>query len=453
MGINSVSEINTLWKRILEHTKEQLRDKRLYDSFFKDTYIYKIEGEKMIIACTSSLCVNFLQTKYLDFLTDIVRKDTQTNFSLVFELEDALKMQTADETVPTKKPTFFPNNFLEPAYNFDNYVVGPSNSEAAKACLIVASSPGKLYNPLFIYSQSGLGKTHLINAIGNDIREKDSLAKVLYCSSQEFIDEYIKYVNGDRSEDNLKEFITSFDVLLIDDVQMLQDKTKTEEFFFSIFETMVRTNKQIVLTCDRLPDELNGLDKRLVTRFLKGLTISIQPPSVELCEDILRMKIQNVGLKVENFDEDVLHFVASKFKSSIRNLEGALNRLIFYCSINHCEQITMDIAADALSALIDTKKSKTKVSASKILNAVSTYYSISVSQLTGKIKTAQIVNARHVAIYLIRQILDMPLKQIGEVFSNRDHTTIMHSVDKVEKLLKTDKDMNIVINNIKKQIS
>ena len=447
----SISTLEKTWQRVLDSAKEELKDPRLFDAFFKDTYIYKVEGDKLIISCANSLSANLLKLKYVDFLKDIVYRETQTNFDLEFDLDSDLK-DPDDNTKIVKKPTFFPNNFLEPNYTFDNYVIGPSNSEAAKASLIVAATPGKLYNPLFMYSQSGLGKTHLLNAIGNYCKEKDPLTRVLYCSSQEFIDEYIKYVSGDKNEDNLKEFILSFDILLVDDVQMLQDKTKTEEFFFSIFETLIRQNKQIVLTCDRLPEELNGLDRRLVTRFLKGLTISIQPPSVELCEDILKMKIENIGLKKETIDEDVIHFIASKFKSSIRNLEGALNRLIFYSSINHCEQITMDVAEDALSALIDTKRSKTKVSSSKILNAVSSYYSISVSQLTGKIKTAQIVNARHIAIYLIRQMLDMPLKQIGEIFSNRDHTTIMHSINKVEKMLKTNKDLNIVINNLKKQI-
>lgn len=453
MNLSNVSEINKLWKRILESVKISINEDRIFDAFFKDTYIFKIDGDKMIISCPNSLSSNILNNKYCNLLTNITSDVSGTNFKLYFDSNDNLKSKEEINKELFKKPAFFENNYLEPSYNFDNYVVGPTNEEAQRAALIVASSPGELYNPLFIYSQSGLGKTHLLNAIGNYVKEKSPTKKILFCSSQDFVDEYIKYVNGEKSESNLKDYILSFDILLIDDVQMLQDKTKTEEFFFSIFELLTRSNKQIVLTCDRLPDELNGLDKRLVTRFLKGLTIAIKSPTPELCEEILKKKIENSGLSLNNFDDDVIKFISINFKNSIRNLEGALNRLIFYSSINHVTHINLDITNDALSSLIDTKKNKSAISEQKILNIVSSYYSVSVSQITGKIKTSQIAIARHIAIYLIRSMLDISFVRIGEIFSNRDHATIMYSYNKVEKMLKTDKEMLTVINKLKKQIT
>ena len=195
------------------------------------------------------------------------------------------------------------------------------------------------------------------------------------------------------------------------------------------------------------------MDPRLQTRFASGLQISILKPTTEMCEDILKKKIETSGLSISMFDNDVLFLLADKFKNSIRDLEGALNRLLFYANMNHANHINMDIAVEALQSLIDIGTSKSKISEQKILNIVSSYYNLSVYQITGKIKTGQIVNARHIAIYLIRNLLDVSLKQIGEAFSNRDHTTIMHSIEKVEQMLKDDKETRVVIEELKKRIS
>lgn len=450
----SISEINSLWRKVLNTLKSELDDKRAYDAFFKDTYIYSLDDNEIIICCDSNLSSSILQSKYQNLIISALPFQTNESYKIKFITNEEIEEKHSTNAVykSFEKPLFFTKNRLEPRYNFENYVVGTSNKEACEASKIVAKNLGTKYNPLFIYSQSGLGKTHLLNAIGNYVLENNPNKKVLYCSSQEFIDEYIKFVSSDKNDENLKDFISSFDVFLVDDVQMLQDKTKTEEFFFSIFEILMKSGKQIVLTCDRLPNELNGLDKRLVTRFLKGLTVSIQPPSQELCENILRRKIQDSELKDKIIDDDVIEFMSSKFKSSIRNLEGALLRLTFYCSINETSHIDLVFASDALSSLIDTKNKKQKISVQKILNIVSSYYSISVEQLTGKSKTNNVVNARHVAIYLIREELDLPLKQIGQQFSNRDHATVIHSITKVEESLKTDTQLSTAIEELKKQI-
>jgi len=453
MNASTLSEIATLWNRILESISKQIGDNRIFEVFFKDTYIYSINGKQMIIACNSSLTTTILHDKYQDLVNSIVDEVTGTNFDVSFANNNDLKNQKPQDIKINSKPKFLQNSEISPNYTFDNFVVGPSNKEASQASLIVASTPGKLYNPLFIYSQSGLGKTHLLNAIGNYIKETTPSAKVLYCSSQTFFEEYQQSIHNQKDSEDFREYLKSFDVLLVDDIQFFQNKKSTEEFFFNIFEHMKANNKQLVLTSDRSPNELRELDPRLQTRFASGLQISILKPTTEMCEDILKKKIECSGLSLKMFDEEVLFLLADKFKGSIRDLEGALNRLLFFANMNHADHINMEIAISALQSLIDVGDSRSKVSEQKILNVVASYYNLSVSQITGKIKTGQIVNARHVAIYLIRNLLDVSLKQIGEVFSNRDHTTIMHSITKVDKMLKEDKQTKIVIEELKKRIS
>jgi chromosomal replication initiator protein len=453
MNASTLSEISALWTRVLNELSKQINDNRIFDVFFKDTYIYSIDGKEMIVACDSSLVTTILHDKYQDLVTQTVDSLTGTNFDVTFVNNNDLKNKTSTNIIVDNKPRYFENSEISPNYTFDNFVVGTSNKEASQASLIVASTPGKLYNPLFIYSQSGLGKTHLLNAIGNYIKETNPTLKVLYCSSQTFFEEYQQSIHNQKDSDDFREYIKSFDVLLIDDIQFFQNKKSTEEFFFNIFEHMKANNKQLVLTSDRSPSELKELDPRLQTRFASGLQISILKPTTEMCEDILKKKIEGSGLAISMFDDDVLFLLADKFKNSIRDLEGALNRLLFYANMNHADHINMNIAVEALQSLIDVGDSKSKVSEQKILNIVASYYNLSVSQITGKIKTGQIVNARHIAIYLIRNLLDISLKQIGETFSNRDHTTIMHSIEKVEQMLKNDKETKTVIDELKKRIS
>src|SRR5574344_255809 len=418
MNASTLSEIASLWNRVLNELSKQINDSRIFDVFFKDTYIYSINGKEMIVACDSSLVTTILHDKYEDLVTQTVDSLTGTNFEVTFVNNSDLKNQTPTEIVADTHPKFFQNSEISPNFTFDNFVVGPSNKEASQASLIVASTPGKLYNPLFIYSQSGLGKTHLLNAIANYVKETNPTMKVLYCSSQTFFEEYMNLIKDRHTNDDLKDYIKQFDFLLIDDIQFFQNKKSTEEFFFSIFEFLKANNKQIVL---------KELDPRLQTRFTSGLPISILKPTTEMCKEILMKKIEGSGLSLSIFDDEVLDLLSSKFKNSIRDLEGALNRLLFYANMNHLDHINLDTAIAALQSLIDVGDSKNKVSEQRILNIVADYYNLSVGQITGKIKTGQIVNARHIAIYLLRTMLDVSLKHIGELFSNRDHTTIMHS--------------------------
>ena len=453
MVSQTFSQISSLWQRILKSIDVQLGSPQIYDAFFKETYIHGIDGSNIIIVCDSVLAKTLLSSQYYDLIQSVVDKETGTDFELLFKTKDDVKNATGRDFEKSSKPSFFENIILNPHYNFENFVVGPSNKEANQASLIVASNPGELYNPLFIYGGSGLGKTHLLNSIGNFIKEKQPLKKILCITAQDFLDQYLEYVNSSQKNDNLSSYIKSFDVLLLDDIQMLKDKTKTLEFLFDIYQSFLQSKKQVVLTSDRMPSELNGINERLVTRFMEGLTVQITKPDAFMCEEILKNKIKDSGMDVNLFDPEVISFVAERFKSSIRELNGALNRIMFIKDTFHAQRIDMALASQALSNITDISGAKTKVNENKILNVVSNYYNLSVNQITGKLKTAQIVTARHIAIYLLRTLLDMPFKSIGVIFSDRDHSSIMYAVQKVEKMLRKDQQLKLAIDELKKRIN
>jgi chromosomal replication initiator protein len=320
---------------------------------------------------------------------------------------------------------------------------------------MIASNPGKLfnYNPLFIYSHSGLGKTHLLHAIGNYVKDNAPALKVLYITTDDFVDEFIKYVHGDRESENLKDFFKAIDVLMVDDIQFLSDKTKTEEMFFHIFNALVNAGKQIILTSDRHPTELRGLEARLVTRFGSGLTMNITKPDQATCVEILKRKIETNGLDSKSFDHDVLDFFAERFSNNVRELEGALNRLLFYViNIKQAKHIDMALAIESVQPLIGPNGPKTGVTETKIITTVADYYNLTPNQLTGKIRTSQIAMARHIAMYLIRTMLDLPFLKIGSLFGGKDHSTVMNAVSKVEKSLKNDQSLIAAIDTLQKRL-
>ncbi len=452
MNTTTVSQNKELWNNILALVSKE-NEKTIYDAFFRNTSIYKVDGSKIFILCESKLAKEILRDRFANYLSQKINQATSSNYTPIFVTQDDLKDKQKFVDSSTEEPSYFKNSIIDPNYTFDNFVVGPSNSEAQKAALYTATAPGGIYQTLFIYGGSGLGKTHLLSAIGNYIKNTTPEKKVLYFSSQDFLNEYLDFVSGDTRREQLYKFLKSFDILLIDDIQMLKDKKKTQEFFFNIYEDFRQNHKQICFTSDRLPGELEGIDQRILTRFTSGLSVSITKPDTDTCVQILKTKIVASGSDLSTYDEDVLFFMADKFKDSVRSLEGALIRLNFYASINKAEHIDLKLCMEALQSMVDVSDAKSKVTEQKILNAVSSYYSLSISQITGKIKSGNIVNARHVAIYLFRDLLNLPLKKIGAVFSGRDHTTIMHSVEKIDKMLKTDVQTQTAIKELKKRIS
>lgn len=449
----TISETTALWDRVLKKINDKLQNKTTYDFFFSGTYISSIEQNQLIIVTTTKIASEILSTSYKALVDSAIQEVSETNYEAVFIDKDSLKKSQKKITNTTRK--YFQNSCLNTKYNFENFVVGSSNREACQAALCVSQNPGKFYNPVLIYGNSGLGKTHLLHAIGNEINKCFPSYRVLYMHAQDFLDEYVKYVNGNKTGESLIDwFKSSVDVLLVDDVQFLVNKKKTEETFFSIYDSFYSMNKQVVLTSDQHPSKLNGLDERLKSRFVQGLPLSIDAPEKETCELILKLKIKSNGLDVNDFSPEVISFFAEKFRKNIRELEGAFDRLLFYVvNIKKTKKIDIETAMDSIRSLIDVKNSEEELSMDAIVKAVANFYNLAPYQLTGKIRTSQIALARHISMYLSRTLLNVPLIKIGEYFGGKDHTTVINGVKKVEKMLKTDTDMQDAINKIKASLN
>ena len=454
---NSISEMTRIWQQTLKLVDERLQERQIFDSFFADTYINDIKGDTITVIVNSLTAERLLSSKYIDLLKEAVAEVTEFSYELEFkQLGDVAKNKFAQAGVQIKQEeetSFFKNAEIKNDLTFESFVEGDFNKEAYRAASLISQKPGEVFNPLFIYSNSGLGKTHLLHAIGNKIKAKNPKAKILYIDANDFVEEYVKFVKGEKENETLKDFFSTVDVLLFDDVQFLENKVKTEEMFFYVYQKMVNSNKQIVITSDRQPTELKGLEDRLVTRFTQGLTVKINTPDQDTCVKILEKQIENEGLKIDNFDPAVLYFYADKFSNNVRELDGAFNRLIFYVSqIKQVEKITLDVAIEAAQNITGIKNVATQLSETKIINVVADYYNLVPSQLTGKVRTGQLALARHVAMYLIRNNIDVPLSKIGNIFGGRDHTTVMNGIMKVENMLKTDEPLKAAIEELQKRI-
>lgn len=452
--ITTISEKRQIWDRVLIGIQNEIMDPRIFDSFFNNSYIYSISGDTIVVSVNSKLAANLISTKYNDLISEVVAQTTQSKFKLVFMPESEIQASATPVTEKVEeKKQFFVNSFINPKHTFDSFVVGQCNREASQASLMIASNPGKLFNPLFIYSQSGLGKTHLLHAIGNYIKENTPRLKVLYISTDDFVDEFVRSIRGDREIEELRDFFKTVDVLLIDDIQFLADKNKTADMFFNVFNTMINLGKQVVLTSDRHPNDLKGLEARLVTRFNAGLSINIQEPDKETLLSILKMKIEANNLDITNFDDDVLDFIAEKFSKNIRELEGAINRLLFYSiNIKQSKHIDLPLAIESVSSIINVKETERMLSEERIIEVVADYYNLTVSQLKGNVRTSQLALARHISMYLIRTMLDVPFKKIGQTFGGKDHSTVMSAVEKVESNLKTNPQLSQAIHEIQNRL-
>jgi chromosomal replication initiator protein len=444
----SVSEITALWNRILGRIKNRFDDPLVYDSFFSDTYIDSIQGNTLVVVANSGLAVTVLSSKYKTMVDEVIKEATESNFEVKFVKAEDVKKES--EKIPAKPAYFSDSNKLNPNFTFKSFVVGECNREAYQAAVLIAQNPGKAYNPLLIWSDSGLGKTHLLHAIGNAIKESNPSMRVLYITTQDFLEEYVRFVTGDTEGESIKNYFkNNVDVLLVDDIQFLVGKKGTEELFFSVFHNLTSSGKQIVLTCDVNPSQLAGLDSRLKSRFKMGLPVDIKTPDKATCESILRMKIEANQLSVDNFDPAAISYFAEKFGSNVRELEGALNRLLFYIvNIHPTTKVDLQTAMDSVRGLTDVENDETKLSIEKIINVVADYYNLAPSQLTGKIRTSQIAMARHIAMYLVRTLLDVPFTKIGEAFGGKDHATVMNGVEKVENSIKTDKQLQKVVEEL-----
>lgn len=447
----SLSQKEKIWESVLDLIKESVNDRHLFDSFFASTKLYKIDGNKFIILTDSKLSTTLLNTKYLSTIENAVKSVTESNYTLTFITQDDI--QSGIQPLNDTSTLFFQNCNLNTKYSFDNFVVGPSNQEAVQASLFITTSPGESFNPLFIYSKSGLGKTHLLHAIGNHIKEKRPFYKVLYITTDAFIDEFVKYVRGNQQDESLKDFLKTVDVLLVDDIQFLSEKNKTAEMFFNVFNYLISNGKQVILTSDKSPNELKGLDDRLVSRFNMGLSVNIKNPDVETCIEILKRKIEANGLNINNFDYEGIVYLAENFSKNVRELEGALNRLLFYkINSKNTSKIDVEIIKESVSGIKSSKDKQQSLTEERIIEAVGDYYRLTEEQIKSKVRTSQIALARQICMYLCRSMLNTPFVRIGKIFGGRDHSTVMTAVEKVENMLKTDTQLSTAISQIKKSL-
>ncbi|MBQ1812401.1 MAG: chromosomal replication initiator protein DnaA [Bacilli bacterium] len=442
-----------LWDKFLETIKEKITPIS-YETWFKDTYLNKIEENRIIVVVPMLLHKKNLSENYKDIIAETINEITGTNFEFEFLLEDEInknsKIIIEEKGVPFNNPE---QANLNSNYTFDNFVVGTSNRFAFTAALAVAENPGKAYNPLFIYGSSGLGKTHLMQAIGNYI-VKESSKKVLYVTSDKFISDFIginrKNNNNYDNIDYFKNKYRNIDVLIIDDIQFLANATQSQQEFFHTFNELHQEGKQIIISSDRSPEDLKLLEERLRTRFSWGLTVNIYPPDYDLRMQILKKKL-SVHELAKPIDEDVLEYIANNCTSDVRKLEGALNRLFAYTTMFNKEKINLEVATEALKGHLNSY-GYIKNDIQKIQSVVADYYKINVEDMKSKKRTNNIAFPRQIAMYLARILTDESLTRIGLEFGGKDHATIIHAFDKIDKEIKKDSNLEQVINNIKTKL-
>lgn len=433
-----ITQLQSLWAQILDEIKRDLGSDQVFDSFFRGTSIRSVDGNVMNIVASSQLAASVFQSNFYSTISRAVHRITGTNYQLSFSYPNSGNPEEPAKKA-SNKAQLFKNAKLNERLTFDTFIVGESDMEARQAATLIAAAPGQTFNPLLIYGDSGLGKTHLLQAIGNEIHRREPRTKVLYISASEFVEEFVSYVTGHQTDQSFNAYFRDeVDVLLLDDVQYLRTKEKTMENFFNVFQILANAKKQIVLTSDQDPRLLDGLDERLKTRFSQGLAVKIKKPDFETTRRILRSKIQFTELKNCDIEEEVIDLISEQFGDNVRELEGALNRLLF-CTIlaGPCKRITVDIAMEALTDLRNAKKEVTKPSVNRIVSVVADYYNLTPSQIMGKTRVAQIALARHISMHLCRVLLGMNFSEIGKAF-DKDHTSVMNACEKVENMGKTD---------------
>ena len=424
-----------------------------FNTWFKDTKLIDIKNGKLIIQVPMPFHIKFLNDNYYDLIVEIISSITGTNYDLEFIIEEELELQNDNvekEDVIHKRI----NSNLKKEYTFDNYVIGDSNRFAQTAALAVSEQPGKIYNPLFIYGKSGLGKTHLMHAIGNYI-ESNSNLNVLYITSDDFINDFIG-INKKNNNNNFdiveqfKEKYRNIDVLMIDDIQFIIGASKTQDEFFHTFQTLHDSNKQIIISSDRSPDDLKSLEERLLTRFRWGLTVNIAPPEFELRCKILKAKM--TGHEVANLvKNDVIEYIASNCENDVRHLEGAITRLYAYAAMMCPKEINLEFAVEALKDYLSSSI-YTSSDIQKIQKAVADFFKITVEDLKSKKRSNNINFPRQIAMYLCRMTTEETVVKIGLEFGNRDHSTVIYATDKIAEELKTNFELKEKIEQIKNKI-
>ena len=439
------SDLENIWDEVLKLIKVELSEVS-FNTWLKTIKPIAITENKIVLAAPNEFTKGILEGRYLNLIKNAIKHITNIDYDIQFTIPGEDININVGQSMPNNLGKTKQRSQLNPKYTFDTFVIGNSNRFAHAASLAVAEAPAQAYNPLFIYGGVGLGKTHLMHAIGHYILNQTPSAKVVYVSSEKFTNELINSIRDDKNNQFRNKY-RNVDVLLIDDIQFIAGKESTQEEFFHTFNALHDANKQIVISSDRPPKEIPTLEDRLRSRFEWGLLCDIQPPDLETRIAILKKKA-----KVENIDvtDDVMLYIASKIQSNIRELEGALIRIVAYSSLTN-KKVTVELAEEALKDIISSNKPR-KITVDLIKETISKEFNIKMDDFNSKKRTRAIAYPRQIAMYLTRELTDLSLPKIGEEFGGRDHTTVIHAYDKITEDMSKDEDFNKKINNIIKTI-
>lgn len=437
-------QLSGMWPRVLELLKNELSEIG-YNTWIKTIEPLSCSNTTLELGVPTDFNKGILESRYSTLIQNAVRQVASREYNIaIISSESSRRFPTANENISNDDVSF---SILNPKYTFDTFVIGNSNRLAHAASVAVAESPAKAYNPLFLYGGVGLGKTHLMHAIGHHIMTQNPLSKVLYVSSEKFTNELINAIKDDRNEEFRGKY-RNIDVLLIDDIQFIGGKERTQEEFFHTFNALHEANKQIIISSDRPPKEITTLEDRLRSRFEWGLTADIQTPDLETRIAILKKKAQQENLFVPN---DVLVFIADKVVSNIRELEGALNRVIAYSSLTETE-VSVELCNEALKEIISANNTKV-VNSALIIETVSRYFDLRPDEFKSQKRNRNISFPRQIAMYLCRELTELSLPKIGDEFGGRDHTTVMHAIERIAEDMQSSPDTRRTVDELKRNIT
>lgn len=435
--------LTTLWETIKTPLKEEI-GLSAFETWFSALHIREEEGG-LIFETPDEFFKNWIIEHYIDTLQNIASQHvSDITIQIIVNpnlLPESVKQIKTGSVISPQENTRLPKTTLNSRFSFDNFVVGPSNRFAFAACQAVAESPAKSYNPLFLYSRVGLGKTHLMQSVAHEIKKRRPALKCVYLSSETFTNELINAIRH-RSTPQFREKYRNIDVLLIDDIHFIAGKEATQEEFFHTFNALHNSHKQIIISSDRPPKEITNLEERLSSRFAWGLVADIQPPDFETRVAILRKKLEREPVEVP---DDVLVFIAEEITTNIRELEGALIRVVAYSLLEE-KPVALDIAKIVLKDMV--KETSKTITTEMIQKNVAVFYDLSITDLKSKRRSRNIIIPRQVCMYLTRKLTNLSLPEIGSAFGGKDHTTVLHSCKKIEKNIQTDSDLNNVVEKL-----
>lgn len=445
-----------VWNQTLDYLETNRKvEPEIINTFYRKAALMELNDQKAILVVSNVIEKQVISQENEVICATIVEL-LSLNHPLLLDILQESEYRKQVEIAPISFDLSHESEFfsmpIQADRTFENFVVGDCNRESQAAALACAYNPGKYFNPLFIYGNSGLGKTHLLMSIGNYVQKSYPDKKVYYIESLKFVDKVIKAIQNGKI-DAFKRYMCTMDLLLVDDIQFLAGKEKSHEVFFSIYNELVNNRKQICIASDRQPREIKGLEDRLISRFSSGLSVGIDSPEFETSLAILQMKIKNSGNDISEVDEKGLSYIASNFSGNVRDLEGAWNRVLFYAIMFQKDKgvIQFETVVNALKnqAVVSDK---TGLSPHRIIKTVADYYGLTRQQITGKTRTKNIANARHISIYLCRKLLDLSYIKIGEEFGGRDHSTIISACMKVDKQIKTDRNFSTALSELEKMM-